>query len=381
MTKKIYEVLGSYWLACLLLGFLFLLTFLGTIEQTTEGLFEVQKKYFESIFLVHWIGGRFPLPLPGVYLVLVLLFVNLVVGGIIQIRKSKATVGVLVIHVGILIMLAAGFVKLKFSSDGNLTLYPGDHSDEYESYYEWEVAIWDAARISDVKELIIPDAEFSDLRGGATRTFESKELPFKLELSHYAKNSRVFPKGPMWESYGPVVDNFGIKEFALSKEAETNVPALVAKVNGQGALLWGMERYPLIVDAGGHKWAIKLRKKRFKMPFEVRLDKFSHELYPNTNIAKVYKSEVTVTEGGTSREAKIEMNAPYRDRGLVIFQSSWGPQDAPPGTPLFSGFAVVENPSDQWPLISCIVIAIGMAIAFGQKLTRYVEIQQSERKK
>ncbi|MEZ0230576.1 MAG: hypothetical protein ACAI25_18285, partial [Planctomycetota bacterium] len=93
-----------------------------------------------------------------------------------------------------------------------------------------------------------------------------------------------------------------------------------------------------------------------------------------------YKSDVLVTDAaGKQRGAKIEMNQPLRDGGLIVFQSSWGPENAPPNTPLYSGFAVVKNPSDQWPLWSCIVIAIGMIIAFGQKLVRYIEIQKNER--
>jgi hypothetical protein len=66
---------------------------------------------------------------------------------------------------------------------------------------------------------------------------------------------------------------------------------------------------------------------------------------------------------------------PLRDKGLILFQSSWGPQDAAPGDDLFSVFSVVRNPSDHWPLYSCIVIAIGMAITFIQKFLAYSKQQ------
>ena len=45
-----------------LLAFLGLLTWLGTLEQTQTGLYEVQKKYFESLILVHHVGSV-PVPL------------------------------------------------------------------------------------------------------------------------------------------------------------------------------------------------------------------------------------------------------------------------------------------------------------------------------
>ena len=70
------------------------------------------------------------------------------------------------------------------------------------------------------------------------------------------------------------------------------------------------------------------------------------------------------------------MNSPLRHKGLILFQASF--QEFPDGT-FSSTFAVVKNPSDHWPLVSCIVIACGMLIAFTQKLVRYVSVQSSMR--
>ncbi len=372
--------LGSYGFACILIFFLFLLTFLGTLEQTEHGLYEVQKRYFESLWLVHWVRGVVPVPLPGVYAVLLLLTMNLVIGGLIRIRKSSATAGVIVIHLGILLMFAAGFVKMKLSDDGFLTLYERETSDEYQSHFEWEIAIWDAAQNLDVQEHLIPGDDFIDLVGDRKRTFEAKELPFKLELTHFEKNAMVLPKGPKWQSPWPTIDGFAVNVLAPHKEAEQNVAAVFMRANGAEQILWGMAAYPSIVEGGGKKWAVALRKKRYKMPYSITLEKFTHEYYPNTRTPKVYASDVTVARENGKRGSKIEMNQPLRDGGLIVFQSSWGPENAPPGTKLYSGFAVVRNPSDQWPLYSCIIIAIGMLIAFGQKLLRYIEIQQNERK-
>ncbi|HZV00119.1 MAG TPA: cytochrome c biogenesis protein ResB [Planctomycetota bacterium] len=377
--KKLWDFLGSYGLACVLLGFLFILTFLGTIEQKYEGLYEVQRRYFESVFVVHWLFHAIPLPLPGVYLVLLLLFVNLVVGGIIRIRKSSATLGVIVIHIGILVMLAAGFVKLKFSTDGHLSLLEGRYSDHYVSYYEWEVAIWDAAQVQSVDELIIPEEDFADLEGAKTRTFTTDKIPgLKLELSSFVKNGDILPKGPMWEATGPVIDGFGILAKKPEPEAERNVAALVARVGDKAGFLWPFATYPMIVDAAGKKWAIDLRHKIFKMPFTVTLTKFTHEYYPNTDTPKTYMSDITVTEGASTRPVKIKMNEPLRDGGLVLFQASFAQL---PNGQLESTLAVVKNPSDQWPLISCIIIAVGMLMAFVQKLLRYIEAQKVERSK
>src|SRR5262245_37333843 len=113
--KRIAALLSSFGFAAILLVFLTLLTWLGTLEQVEHGLYETQKKYFESIFLVHWVGLRLPwiadgafewahvslpVPLPGVYLLLSLLLLNLLCGGIVRMRKDRARLGILVAHLG-----------------------------------------------------------------------------------------------------------------------------------------------------------------------------------------------------------------------------------------------------------------------------------------
>lgn len=393
LGTKLFDVLASYGLCCILILLLFLLTFLGTLEQTSSGLFDVQKKYFESYFLVHWLFDTVPVPLPGAYLVQVVLAVNLTLGGFIRIRKARATVGVIIIHAGIAVLLVAGFVKLQFSNDGQLTLYEKGRAqpsmtqgDEYSSYHEWEIAIFDASATRDIEELIIPDTEFLfDLGPDTkrTRTFKNAKLPFDIELSNALRNCRALPKGPRWQATLPVVDGHALFAQDLAKENEANVAGVYVTVRGadlqQQGILWGHERYPWVVNSGGKRWALSLRKKRFKMPFTIVLDKFTRELYPRTQIPKVFKSEVTKIEGTDATPYKIEMNEPLRHGGLTLFQASWGPADAGPGQPLFSTFAVVRNPSDHWPLYSCIIISIGLLIAFTDKLVKYTRSQAKRR--
>src|SRR5688572_32507665 len=65
-----------------------------------RSLFDVQREYFESWIvrqkLPAQLGGRWwTLPLPGAYPVLVLLFVNLLVGGMLRLRLTRRTAGVM----------------------------------------------------------------------------------------------------------------------------------------------------------------------------------------------------------------------------------------------------------------------------------------------
>ncbi len=103
--RNLYRFLSSYGLSCVLFLLLFLLTLMGTLEQIHVGIFDVQKKYFESLFLIHDLFGVIPVPLPGAYLVMALLAVNLTLGGIVRARKRPAQWGMLLGHIGILVLL------------------------------------------------------------------------------------------------------------------------------------------------------------------------------------------------------------------------------------------------------------------------------------
>ena len=381
--KRVLDMLGSYGLACLLLLDLFLLTLFGTLYQVEHGLYQAQKIYFESWFVVQ--SAPVPLVLPGGLLCMGLLAVNLFVGGMVRIQKSKRTVGVMVVHVGIALMLAAGFVKLYHSEDGHLTLYEGEASDEFQSYFLWEVAVWDAAQTGPVEEHLIPNEHLIDLTDGRTRSFHSDALPFDIELSGFVRNCQPEPKGPMWEAASPVVDGYALLAAELAVEAEHNVAGLTARFRDRATgstreeLLWGFELHPATFESGGKTWAVTLRHTRYPMPFTIRLKDFRKEDHPGMNLARSFESDVVQLADGSQREVRIQMNEPLRDGGLVLFQSAWGPPSAGPNDRLYSTFSVVRNPSDHWPLYSCIVIGIGLLIAFVPKLLKFVRAQGSAR--
>ncbi len=395
LVGRLIDFLSSFGLASALLAFLFLLTLFGTLAQVHDGIYLAQKKYFESWYVFHqqdlWGDFKLVIPMPGALTCLSLLAVNLLLGGLVRIRKNKSTLGVIVIHLGIVVMLAASLTKLTAAEEGRLTLYEGEASDEFIHYYEWEVTVFDVRQQTQVTEWVIPHSQLIDLTDGRTRTFEFPEAGFELELSHFVPNARPLPKGPAWESPAPTVDGFAIKDLGFDAEAaERNVACLyaTARVNGAPAevshgILWPFDRFPWVVKVGDKEWAVSLQHRRMAMPFEISLDKFTRELHPGTQIPKVYSSDVTKTVLATrdSQKVEISMNEPLRSGGLVLFQSSWGPPDAKEGQPLYSQFSVVRNPSDAWPLYSCIIITIGLLLAFGQKLARYVRVQNANRAK
>ncbi|MDX9972589.1 MAG: cytochrome c biogenesis protein ResB [FCB group bacterium] len=378
ILESIFAFLASYAFATVIFLFLLLLTFVGTLEQVDMGLYETQQKYFNSIFLVHKFFDTVPMLLPGVQLLLILLAINLIAGGIIRLRKRATTVGVLIAHFGILVLMFGGWVKYAYAEEGHLTLFEKQQSSVFESYYDWEITI---QKVGDTKEHLIDGERFQDMNPSESRVFPVKDSPLEVTLRGYAPNARVMPKGPAFETAQPVIDGVFLNPEPLAKEAEQNVAGVYVTIKHtpsgqtQDGILWGFAQSPMPVNFAGESWLVDLHHKRYPMPFAITLNKFHHELHPGTSRPKMFMSEVTKIENNTPQDYRIEMNEPLRHKGLTLYQSGWGPQNARPGQPLFSTFSVVRNPADQVPLISCLIVTFGMLVHFGLKLTRYLRAE------
>lgn len=386
LAHRLLAVFGSFGLACILLILLGLLTFLGTLEQAHRSLYDVQRDYFESLFHVHPLPlgdlGSIPLPLPGAYLLLALLGANLVVGGMVRIRKSQSTVGVLVTHVGIAVLLLGSFVEFQWSRKGHMSISEGEASSEFESYYEWEMVLTEYRPDGSVREHVVPHAHFSDLRGGARRRFTTKDLPFDLVLRDYQRNARPY----LLAGRTPQAHAVQLEEIPPDPEkAEANMAGLTVEIvpHDGGArpqvLLWGFQRYPARLAVGGRPFDLDLRHGRWPLPFRIQLDDFQMEHHPGTNMASRYSSYVTKLEDGEESRLHITMNEPLRHRGFIVYQSGWGPPDASPGERLYSSFSVVHNHADLVPWISWSIILLGLLITFVGKLMRHLRAEGNRR--
>lgn len=385
LIQSFLKFLGSQKVAAVLMALLLLLTFLGTLEQAQHGLYKVQKTYFESWGLIHTFNVfslQIPVPLPGGLLCMICFTINLLVGGILRLRVNRRTIGIFIIHVGIAIMMLAGLVKLKASDEGYLRLWETQQAAEYVSHHHWELAVFNTN--PDQTEIHEHRVHQSRWLNGAPLTIDSTaETPFQLQVRTPLINCSPQPVGPRWTPSSEEVDGWALLESQLNPENEQNLPGMVVEVSNDAglqktALLWGGEKFPWTFSLGDEIYAVALRKVRYSMPYSIRLDNFEKVDHPGIAMAKEFRSDVTQVKDGDQRKIRIEMNDPLRDQGLILFQSSWGPSNAGPEDELFSVFSVVRNPSDQWPLYSCIVIAVGMAITFIQKFLAYSKKQANK---
>jgi len=376
IAKALFDGLSSYLLTIVLLLYVGWLTWKGTMDQQYMSLYEVQNRYFNSLlFKVPTFGGG-AIYLPGANLALWVLAVNLICGGLIRIRKRVATAGIIVVHVGILWMLAAGFVEYNLADRGHLTLYEHEQGDDFVSFFEWEIVVGELLEEGRLREHIIPSEQFVDLDPDSKATFRSALLPFDLVVRRFLPNAK--PE-PMPGGHGGV-DGFYLRPLPPEQQAENNLAGADVKIvdaatgTAQRGALWGGSPavLPLTFRAGGKDWMLKLRHRAYPMPFRIRLNKFTKLDHPGTRTPSEFSSNVTKTEDGAEQDVTISMNEPLRRKGYTLFQTNWGPQGVPNPRRLYSVFEVVRNPADQWPLWSCLVILLGLLFHFGMKLVLYI---------
>ncbi len=361
---------GSLGTACVLLMLLFVLVFAATLKYKDLGEAGVKQEFF-----IPWIAHLGALPFPGGRTVFSLLALNLLVGGLIRIPWAWRTAGVLIAHLGVVVLALAGVVNFTRSDYGMATLYEGETINNYRDYTQVELSVWDASQTTDVTEYTIGDADLrSCSRQG--RVFSSPELPFDVEVSGFLPHAQILPKGPMWEADSPVVDGWALKrEDAGNTDPKYRVPALVVRVGDQTALLGAGDYMAWTFEADGKLWALHLHHTRHRLPFKLTLVDTVRENYPGTNTPKVYRSDVIY--GPEQRKVTISMNRPLRTEGHVLYQSNWGRDRRGE----YSGFSVARNPSDQWPKWSCWIIGAGLILTFFSRLVRYTVIQARLREK
>lgn len=375
LPARLFAFFASYGLAVVVLAFLLVITYLGTVSQKDLGLLDSQHKYFDSLWLIHdFTLGRMvlPVPLPGGGLLMVLLFINMLCGAVIRIRKGWRTVGVLISHLAIMFMLAAGFVSYLYKTEGAMPLFEGQASDQYQSYHERiiEIRRFDASGKGDETALIIPMRHFTDLEPGRARTFFSKDLPFEIMITGYQRNANVVQASP--EERG-AVEGYRIQPMLPGKEDEANLSAVeITLKSPEGSekktLLWERAVEPYTYKSADNSYTIALARMKWKLPFAIRLEDFQRELHPGTMKARKYTSHVTKITDGQEEPKVVTMNVPVRDQGFVVYQASFS-QNASGEQ---SVFTVVSNPSDQWPLWSCVAVAFGLILHFVMHLIRFL---------
>lgn len=387
---KIYDFLSGFPLATATLLLLLVLTWLATLEQIDAGLYPTLNKYFSwrSLFFIPELNGKkLPVILPGGYYVCAVLLVNMILGGIIRIRKGWKQAGNLISHFAIVFMLLGGGLAHHLEQRGNMAVGEGEMSNTAEDYFEYVIEVREVKEDQDDVIHVVRGENLTDLEGGRSRTFDFNGVPFSLKVSGYLKNAvpvSSFERAP--SSKELITDNYYLMQKDEEVNAETNLAGAYAQIifeDGEKSapfILAGASFHPFTVRDGDRLFTVDMRKRLWVMPFTVALDTFTADFHPGTSRPAKFVSDIRRVENGQESAVTIQMNEPMRYEGFTFFQASYGPPGAGPGDQMYSVFEVVKNPADKWPEYSLYVVAFGMLVTFLTKLGDHVVAQSRRRK-
>lgn len=365
LLRQLRAILVSLRLTVVLLALSIVLVFWATLDQVHLGVWAVQQKFFHS-FLVSVRLGDVQLPVfPGGYLIGALLLANLVAAHTYRFRAAWSKAGIWITHAGLILLLLGELVSGLVQRDYQMRLDNGETKNYSESPRRYELAIVDETDPSFDEVVAIPE---SYLAHGTV--VQNPKLPFRVVPRQYFPNAVLQMRSQAPGAPAPLADHgIGPQIAAMPvevtyKEDERNIPFAAVELDGpEGALgTWAVSPElgaAQTFDYAGRRWRIALRPERHYQPFSITLLKFSHDIYPGTDIPKNFSSRVRINlPGGASREVLIYMNNPLRYGGLTYYQAGFEPNDQ---TTILQ---VVRNPSWLVPYIACAAITLGLVIQF-----------------
>ncbi|HEY1763722.1 MAG TPA: cytochrome c biogenesis protein ResB [Opitutaceae bacterium] len=372
LLDQLRTLFVSLRLTVVLLALSIVLIFWATLAQVHLGVWAVQQKFFHSFFVYGQLGEvRVPI-FPGGYLIGGLLILNLLCAHIYRLKPTVRKIGIWIAHSGLILLLVGELVSGLVQQDYQMRLDEGETKNYSESTLLNELAIIDTTDPKVDQVVAIPEALIA--KG---ETVQNPKLPFRVVPLGYYPNSNIqmrsqvpgAPPSPATQGMGPML---AVSPLELTyKQDERNTPtAFVQLVGPDGPIgVWTVSTLlgnPQRFTFGGRSWKIVMRPTRRYTPYSLTLEKFSHDIYPGTEIPKNFSSKVKINapEGGDGRDVLIYMNNPLRYAGLTFYQASFDNNA--------TILEVVRNPSWLTPYIACAAIAAGLVIQFLLHLSRFV---------
>lgn len=373
--KSFLEFFSSLTLTVVLLAASIILVFWATLAQVKLGVWGVQEQFFRTPFVLGYLPNTsIPVPLfPGGYVLGPLLLINLLAAHVYHGKFLWRKLGIHLTHFGLVLLLLGELFTSLWQEEFQLRLNEGETKSYAESYRNIELAVIDRTdpKMDDV--VAIPEkilARGEPVQHGA--------LPFRVVPKAYYPNAALqmranVPNAPASLATQGIGTQIVATPLPLTyKENERNVPAaFVELVGAEGSLgTWLVSPVlgaPQRFNYAGHDYQLTLRFERAYKPFSLTLLKFSHDVYPGTDIPKNFSSRVKVTtpDGRDNREVLIYMNNPLRYAGLTFYQSGYEGEHT-------TILQVVRNPSWVLPYVACVIMALGLVIQFGLSLLNFV---------
>ncbi len=278
---KTLNALAHPRIAFYLLPVIMALLVIGTVAQKYMGVHTAQITYFSSFYF--WLG---PVPLPGGYIVFGAFTLSLLAKFIARSDWSWPKSGIILSHLGVLILLIGGFVTVLSAREGYMAIGEGETSQFIYDYHVRELVI--AQENGD--HFIIP---FTEAQKG-----DVYELDFDVMILNKCDNCTIERREESAQDKGSrpllgMAQFMALKEIPSLKETEQNISGITLAIenaqnpeqNGVYIAFEGMPR-PIEINHNDKRYQIVLGKQQRLMPFSLELIDFTKESYPGTNKAR-----------------------------------------------------------------------------------------------
>ncbi len=415
LIKKILSVFTSLKLTCVLLSFAIVLVFIGTLAQVDDGLYAAQSHYFRQWFIVgaHLFGRKFPLILPGGYLIGTMLLANLICAHVYRFQLTTKKIGIQLTHSGVILLLVGQLATDMFAREMQMHFAEGETKNYSESAMDHELIFQSGDQVTAIPQRLLQPGD----------ELKIDSLPFAIRVKRFWKNSDVNFRAPMMTNLPPPLASNGVAvdfDFTPLPDEKTmdrkNVPTAMVELIGQNGSLgtwvvsdWtgdtamvaalqasyaqqvnpalaqkiaGLLAAPQSIELDDKKFTFVLRPVRIYEPFSLTLLQATHTVYPGTDIPKDFRSRVRLEnhKTGENREVEISMNHPLRYAGLTFYQYQMtaGEMVDRAGQTPSSVLQVVRNPAWLTPYLGCALVAAGLATQFLFHLVAFISKQKKK---
>lgn len=354
MLQSINAFLSSARLLHFTLPVLMVYLVIGTIAQKYIGLYASTQIFFSAPVI--WVYDAFPLP--GMPVIVALIFLNLAFKLIFKSPWTLRNAGIILTHIGAILLLLGGLFTALFSNEGYLDIAEGESSAIVSDYHMREFVITNTET-----NAVLHRFNHDDMHAGQTVTFG--DFPINLEVIEYCKNCEIVerPEDDKSNAYMGMAQHMKLMPKAAEHNDEENFAGLTFSVGVEGIqqVFVALEEVPRLpkFTIEGVSYQFELRRQQRALPFRVELLDFEAQHYPGTQMAQSYQSRVLIHDEGKKWESTISMNAPLRYKGYTLFQSSFA--RTPDGREV-SVLAVVWNAGRSFPYLSGIVMCIGLLL-------------------